>query len=213
MHSRCRPAPPARPAGPRRPRRAAVHRSGAQRAVAHGHHRAPQSRGLYLCAVKDVCSGRIVGYSIDARMTSSLAVAAPQGYDAAGSSRCSRRCAWAAWSSGATEVDRARARRSRRPAQWDAGHRGSGRASVACRVLPHRRHVAMAIPTKTSAARLERAACEAEDGVLPEHCFCSPTSAAGLCTTPSSAWTRRSHWSATCCLRCCRASARDRAWC
>ncbi|MFC8583029.1 IS3 family transposase [Streptomyces sp. NPDC057217] len=31
---------------------------------------------LYLCAVKDVYSGRIVGYSIDARMQSSLAVAA-----------------------------------------------------------------------------------------------------------------------------------------
>ena len=29
---------------------------------------------LYLCAVKDACSNRIVGYSIDARMTSSLAV-------------------------------------------------------------------------------------------------------------------------------------------
>lgn len=29
---------------------------------------------LYLCAVKDACSGRIVGYSIDARMTSELAV-------------------------------------------------------------------------------------------------------------------------------------------
>ncbi|MFJ8201073.1 IS3 family transposase [Streptomyces sp. NPDC096152] len=31
---------------------------------------------LYLCAVKDVYSGRIVGYSIDARMRSRLAVAA-----------------------------------------------------------------------------------------------------------------------------------------
>jgi putative transposase len=29
---------------------------------------------LYLCAVKDACSKRIVGYSIDARMTSQLAV-------------------------------------------------------------------------------------------------------------------------------------------
>jgi transposase InsO family protein len=29
---------------------------------------------LYLCAVKDACSKRIVGYSIDARMTSTLAV-------------------------------------------------------------------------------------------------------------------------------------------
>ncbi len=33
---------------------------------------------LYLCAVKDACSRRIVGYSIDARMRSSLAVAALQ---------------------------------------------------------------------------------------------------------------------------------------
>ena len=31
---------------------------------------------LYLCAIKDVYSGRIVGYSIDARMTSELAVTA-----------------------------------------------------------------------------------------------------------------------------------------
>ncbi|KXP08060.1 integrase, partial [Tsukamurella pseudospumae] len=29
---------------------------------------------LYLCAIKDVCSGRIVGYSIDSRMKSRLAV-------------------------------------------------------------------------------------------------------------------------------------------
>ncbi|AYF99289.1 hypothetical protein D7I47_14175 [Protaetiibacter intestinalis] len=31
---------------------------------------------LYLCAIKDVCSNRIVGYSISDRMRSSLAVAA-----------------------------------------------------------------------------------------------------------------------------------------
>ena len=31
---------------------------------------------LYLCAVKDVCSGRIVGYSMDGRMTSRLCVSA-----------------------------------------------------------------------------------------------------------------------------------------
>ena len=31
---------------------------------------------LYLCAVKDACSNRIVGYSMDARMTAALAVAA-----------------------------------------------------------------------------------------------------------------------------------------
>ncbi|MEU7811757.1 IS3 family transposase [Pseudonocardia sp. NPDC049154] len=34
----------------------------------------PPRRELYLCAVKDACSKRIVGYSIDARMTSQLAV-------------------------------------------------------------------------------------------------------------------------------------------
>lgn len=33
-------------------------------------------RKLYLCAIKDACSGRIVGYSIDSRMTSHLAVTA-----------------------------------------------------------------------------------------------------------------------------------------
>ncbi|MGL1831793.1 UNVERIFIED_CONTAM: DDE-type integrase/transposase/recombinase, partial [Acinetobacter sp. HSTU-ASm16] len=31
---------------------------------------------LYLCAIKDAGSGRIVGYSIDSRMTSNLAVTA-----------------------------------------------------------------------------------------------------------------------------------------
>ncbi len=31
---------------------------------------------LYLCAIKDACSGRIVGYTIDSRMTSHLAVTA-----------------------------------------------------------------------------------------------------------------------------------------
>jgi hypothetical protein len=31
---------------------------------------------LYICAIKDVCSGRIVGYSTDSRMTASLAMAA-----------------------------------------------------------------------------------------------------------------------------------------
>jgi transposase InsO family protein len=39
----------------------------------------PTAEGkLYLCAVKDACSNRIVGYSIDVRMTSALAVAALQ---------------------------------------------------------------------------------------------------------------------------------------
>jgi len=37
----------------------------------------PTAEGkLYLCAIKDVCSNRIVGYSIDARMTAALAVSA-----------------------------------------------------------------------------------------------------------------------------------------
>ncbi|ABS03876.1 Integrase catalytic region [Kineococcus radiotolerans SRS30216 = ATCC BAA-149] len=37
----------------------------------------PTAEGkLYLCAVKDACSNRIVGYSIDARMTADLAVQA-----------------------------------------------------------------------------------------------------------------------------------------
>jgi putative transposase len=37
----------------------------------------PTAEGkLYLCAIKDACSGRIVGYSIDSRMKASLAVAA-----------------------------------------------------------------------------------------------------------------------------------------
>ncbi len=39
----------------------------------------PTAEGkLYLCAVKDVYSGRIVGYSIDSRMKASLAVTAPR---------------------------------------------------------------------------------------------------------------------------------------
>src|SRR5690606_28073846 len=38
-------------------------------------HRTSEGR-LYLCAVKDAYSGRIVGYSIDSRMKSRLAVAA-----------------------------------------------------------------------------------------------------------------------------------------
>jgi transposase InsO family protein len=33
---------------------------------------------LYLCAIKDACSGRVVGYSMDERMKASLAVAALQ---------------------------------------------------------------------------------------------------------------------------------------
>ena len=39
----------------------------------------PTSEGkLYLCAIKDACSNRIVGYSMDARMTADLAVKALQ---------------------------------------------------------------------------------------------------------------------------------------
>ena len=38
-------------------------------------HRTDEGK-LYLCAIKDACSGRIVGYSIDERMKASLAVAA-----------------------------------------------------------------------------------------------------------------------------------------
>jgi transposase InsO family protein len=45
--------------------------------VAGRHHRAPTAEeNLYLCAMKDVYSGRIVRYSMDSRMKSSLAVAA-----------------------------------------------------------------------------------------------------------------------------------------
>ncbi len=38
-------------------------------------HRTEEGK-LYLCAIKDACSNRIVGYSIDSRMKASLAVAA-----------------------------------------------------------------------------------------------------------------------------------------
>ncbi len=55
-----------RPAGARRPRRSRLHRRGSERDLADRHHRAPnRSEGkLYLCAIKDVWSTRIVGYSI-----------------------------------------------------------------------------------------------------------------------------------------------------
>ena len=33
---------------------------------------------LYMCAIKDICSGRIVGYSIDSRLKARLAVQAPE---------------------------------------------------------------------------------------------------------------------------------------
>src|SRR5699024_6329592 len=38
-------------------------------------HRTDEGK-VYLCALKDACSGRIVGYAIDSRMKSPLAVAA-----------------------------------------------------------------------------------------------------------------------------------------
>jgi transposase InsO family protein len=40
------------------------------RAAARPHTEHPTAEGkLYLCAVKDTCSGRIVGYAIDSRMS------------------------------------------------------------------------------------------------------------------------------------------------
>ena len=68
--------PQARAAGPRRPGRCASSPPPTPNLLwltditEH-----PTAEGkLYLCAVKDACSNRIVGYSIDARMTSQLAV-------------------------------------------------------------------------------------------------------------------------------------------
>ena len=43
-------------------------------------HRTDEGK-LYLCAIKDVYSNRIVGYSIDARMKASLAVSALRNAD------------------------------------------------------------------------------------------------------------------------------------
>ena len=81
--TQARQAPQAWPSRPRRPLRrrrrarpnqARVRRGRPKRAVADGHHRARTAEGkLYLCAIKDVYSGRIVGYSIDSRMKSRLA--------------------------------------------------------------------------------------------------------------------------------------------
>jgi transposase InsO family protein len=72
-----RPCPQGRPAGARRPGRPPVHRRSTQRGLADRHHRATHRRGkLYLCAIKDLHSGRIAGYSMDARMTAALAVTA-----------------------------------------------------------------------------------------------------------------------------------------
>jgi putative transposase len=67
-------APQTRAARSRRPGAPRVHRAGPEPAMADRHHRAPAEGKLYLCAVKDACSKRLVGYSIDERMTSQLAV-------------------------------------------------------------------------------------------------------------------------------------------
>jgi transposase InsO family protein len=72
-----RPEPQGRAPGARRPGRPEIHRDRAPRHLADRHHRAHTAESkLYLCAIKDVYSGRIVGYSIDSRMEASLAVAA-----------------------------------------------------------------------------------------------------------------------------------------
>jgi transposase InsO family protein len=64
-------------AGPRRSRASRLHRSRSQPALADHITEHPTGEGkLYLCAVKDEWSNRIVGYSIADRMQSSLAVAA-----------------------------------------------------------------------------------------------------------------------------------------
>jgi putative transposase len=77
LRQETRPDLQGRSASPRWPRPAGLHRDGGWSAVAHGHHRAPTDEGkLSLCAIKDVYSNRIVGYSIDSRMKASLAVSA-----------------------------------------------------------------------------------------------------------------------------------------
>jgi transposase InsO family protein len=64
----------ARAAGSRRPGRAAVHRGPREPAAVDRHLRAPDQGKLYLCAIKDVWSNRIVGYSISDRMKSRIAL-------------------------------------------------------------------------------------------------------------------------------------------
>ncbi len=67
--------PAQRTAGARRPRHSPLHRHRGRPALAHRHQGTPTSEGkLYLCAIKDVFSNCIVGYSIDQRMTYDLAV-------------------------------------------------------------------------------------------------------------------------------------------
>ena len=72
----------------------------------------PTAEGkLYLCAIKDACSNRIVGYSIDARMTSELAVDALRNAVALRGHRRRRSCTpTAAASSAHTPIVRACAR-------------------------------------------------------------------------------------------------------
>ena len=66
-----------RPAGARRPRRTGLHRRIPEPVGLSDITEHPTDEGtLYLCAVKDACSGRIVGYSIDSRMQVRLAVSA-----------------------------------------------------------------------------------------------------------------------------------------
>lgn len=72
-----------------------LHRDRARRTVADRHHRTPTGEGkLYLCGIKDVYSGRIVGYSISDRMKSHLAVdalnsaVARQGLDGGDTAGC-----------------------------------------------------------------------------------------------------------------------------
>jgi putative transposase len=70
-----RAGPQARPAGPRRSRRPQLQRTGPNQLWLTDTTELSTEQGkLYLCAIKDACSNRIVGYSIGERMTSALAV-------------------------------------------------------------------------------------------------------------------------------------------
>ena len=72
---RARHRPQARTARPRRPRAPGVHRPPTDQLWLTDITEHPTGEGsLYLCAVNDACSNRIVGYSIAARMTADLAV-------------------------------------------------------------------------------------------------------------------------------------------
>jgi len=74
-HAKRRRRSPPRATRPRRPGRPRVPRRRAQRAVLTDITERPTGEAkLYLCAIKDACSNRIVGYSMDARMTAQLAV-------------------------------------------------------------------------------------------------------------------------------------------